>query len=655
MLLLGLAMLVAPKLTFASLVDETISLDRLYRPLAYTGGQNSSYDRASVSSTEALSWFANDDAGKFLRTENVDGRTEFVMADLVGPGAVTRIWSANPAGRIRFYFDGETRASYTEKLADLLGGKAAAFPYPWAYEAARGWNLYAPIPYGKSLKITLDNSDGDHAKSVYYHVGYRTYPADTAVETFAASNVNSGQMAKVGQQMLFAPPSKGSGINQTFLLGGKGSKTFGELNGEGVVSEFRVQILEMNHRLLSETPKAEELDDLHQALRNLVLEAKFDGQKTISVPLVDLFLCAGGVNAYQTFAMAASEDGMFTLRLPMPFRKSARFQLVNQGENRFTVNTFLTVRNLERGTPPYVLHAHWKHTGGSTRPMRDLDCLHLDTEGVLVGSSMHIANPTTAWWGEGDEKITLDGSAFPDFFGTGTEDFYGYAWCDPTPFAMPFHTQPRVDGPGNKGHTQVARWFISDPIPFKRSIRFDIEMWHWQVVEADFDRVTMWYAPAKAVSPVKAEELILRRIERPRKIQGAVEGENLRVILQKGGTVEKQGGFPELSGGRQLWWRDAAEAGVLELAVDAPTPGVYEVSGHFCFASDYGRHQLSLNGKMLGLLDFYDKDLAWRTLTLGKVELRAGENVLRIENRGRNSVAKPGQMFGLDYLVIVPK
>ena len=40
-------------------------------------------------------------------------------------------------------------------------------------------------------------------------------------------------------------------------------------------------------------------------------------------------------------------------------------------------------------------------------------------------------NPVEAWWGEGDEKVFVDGEKFPSHFGTGTEDYYGYAWCWP--------------------------------------------------------------------------------------------------------------------------------------------------------------------------------------------------------------------------------
>ena len=52
--------------------------------------------------------------------------------------------------------------------------------------------------------------------------------------------------------------------------------------------------------------------------------------------------------------------------------------------------------------------------------------------------------PTWVGGGEGDEKVYVDGETFPSHFGTGTEDYYGYAWgrYEPWinhPFCCPTH------------------------------------------------------------------------------------------------------------------------------------------------------------------------------------------------------------------------
>ena len=64
-----------------------------------------------------------------------------------------------------------------------------------------------------------------------------------------------------------------------------------------------------------------------------------------------------------------------------------------------------------------------------TRPFRDWHVAGIQGQGHLVGTVLDVENPpAAAWWGEGDEKIYVDGEAFPSLFGTGTEDYFGYAW-----------------------------------------------------------------------------------------------------------------------------------------------------------------------------------------------------------------------------------
>jgi len=45
-------------------------------------------------------------AGITCASRIVTGRKEHVMMDIAGPGAIVRIWSANPAGTLRIYLDG---------------------------------------------------------------------------------------------------------------------------------------------------------------------------------------------------------------------------------------------------------------------------------------------------------------------------------------------------------------------------------------------------------------------------------------------------------------------------------------------------------------------------------------------------------------------
>ena len=75
------------------------------------------------------------------------------------------------------------------------------------------------------------------------------------------------------------------------------------------------------------------------------------------------------------------------------------------------------------------------------------------------------------WWGEGDEKFYVDGEKFPSTFGTGTEDWVGYAWSAEPAFPLfdsGFASQPFTPIDGN-GHTIISRFHVSDNIPFQKS------------------------------------------------------------------------------------------------------------------------------------------------------------------------------------------
>jgi len=71
--------------------------------------------------------------------------------------------------------------------------------------------------------------------------------------------------------------------------------------------------------------------------------------------------------------------------------------------------------------------------------------------------------------GEGDEKIYVDGETFPSHFGTGSEDYYGYAWGSTEVFTHAYHNQPRCDDPKNYGNTSVNRFHVIDDIPLTKA------------------------------------------------------------------------------------------------------------------------------------------------------------------------------------------
>lgn len=640
MSIIGLLAFIAP-VTTASILAEMGDLERLATVANYRSFQHSSYDRASKSPTEG--WFANADAGQYIRTEENQGRREHVMAEHTGPGAIVRIWSANPAATLRIYLDGETTPRLEAPMSDLLRGRVAPFGAPFAYEVARGCNLYFPIPFGKSAKVTVDAVH--EVRGLYYHVGFRGYPEGTSVETFDLKRLPD---LKPISDAMRNPPSVGQSLVSNRHTVTKASPQRVALTGAGVVRQVRVRVAPLGDesRWSWSDPRR-----IHNVLRGLQLKVTVDGQTTILAPLGDFFSTAGGVHPAESLPLSVGSDGTLLCRFVMPFARGIEFEVSNTQDVGVPVTLQLSgTRNGE--IPPLRLYASWGVDHGSTRPMRDLNFLNTTGQGRLVGSFLHVENPTPGWWGEGDEKIYVDGEPWPSFFGTGTEDYYGYAWCSPELFRHPYHGQPNCTGPGNFGHTNVFRWHIVDDIPFSRSMRFDMEMWHWETVVGTWARTTYWYARPGDQGPAPYALRMPAELLPPQPVKGALEGEAMVVERHTGGTHEVQEGFWALSGGKQRWWKDPKPGDELVLKFDATKAGTYEVVGHLCHARDYGKHELWLDDQRIGEMDFYSPDLGWKKVSLGRHTLTAGPHRLRVVCREPNERAEPRRMFGLDYILL---
>lgn len=636
----------AESVTTAKLMHEMIDLAGMaeFPAPGYLCKQFSSYDRASKSPTQ--DWFANNDCGQYLRAEEHAGRQEQVMMDAAGPGAIVRIWSANPAGTLRIYLDGADQPAIEAPMADLLGGKFPGLPRPIAGEYSKGWNLYFPIPYAKSCKVTSDKG------GFYYHVNYRTYPQGTPVETFQSSQIKS---LATQIETLAARLAQPRGADSE--LGGDTEPFEFEVPaGESMRQEFT------GPRALTYSVLRVNAKDREAALRGIVLRVSFDGERCIEAPLGDFFGSAPGINPFDTLPLGMTREGEMYCHWLMPFRESAVIELVNTTDQSANLSGEIALKDYEWTPRSMHFHAKWRaQFDVATRPMQDWNYLAAHGQGVFAGVSFAIDNPVKAWWGEGDEKIYVDGETFPSHFGTGTEDYYGYAWCWPGLFTHAYHSQSRCDGPANYGRTSVNRFHIIDRIPFTKDFRFDMELWHWdEKCKVNMAVTAYWYARPGATDgfkAIRAEEAIVRPMPAyvvPR-VAGALEGESLKIVKVTG-TADPQD-WDGLSAGQHLWWHAGMKPGdTLTVSFPAPKTGKYRVLARFLTARDYGIHQLAINGKPAGApIDFYNPDVkATPERDLGVFDLKGGDNQFSATITGANEKALKSYMFGLDYLLLKP-
>jgi hypothetical protein len=668
-----------------SLLTEMINREALarYPNPYYTTRQFSSYDRnATESGTQ--NWFANWDRTQFIRVEENQGRKEYVMMDSEGPGAIVRFWMTFAGegagqGTLRIYFDGEKEptiegtAFYVLSGGALVGMPLSMSVSPKTNYERRGHNLYLPLPYAKHCKITYQSENitntgaKDGGESVYYNINYRDYESSTDVTTFSKAQLeeNKQLFRQVQEQLLFRDKdyqlSQLDIQNETFskTLKGDESYDFG-IEGPAAVRKLSLKL---------------DAENENQALRSIIIKISFDGEQTVWTPVGDFFGTGYQYRDSNTWYTTVSENGNMNAYWVMPFRDQARITLLNLGEQDVSISKgSITYSDWTWDNSSMYFGADWHqysdlYTGerksmeGEGNPF-DINYTQLKGSGVYVGDVITLFNTSYAWWGEGDEKIYIDGEDFPSHFGTGTEDYYGYAWVRPEVFTNhPFISQP--DGSGNitPGYTVNMRFRALDAIPFQDQLTVDMEMWHWVSTAINFAPTTFYYLKSGGESLIQPDrenakkEVALHRRDLISPIikDNRIEGENLIVDSYSSGAISFQYlEEPKLSNDKQLWWREGSEGDSLKATFISDEAGTFTATANFVVAPDYGIVNFLINGQTV-LEDFnaYHDSVSTRKVELGEVRLDQGENEIRVTLQGEvNELNKA--FFGLDYIDFLP-
>jgi hypothetical protein len=302
-------------------------------------------------------------------------------------------------------------------------------------------------------------------------------------------------------------------------------------------------------------------------------------------------------------------------------------------------------------------HAKWHRDTVKLSEDRFPDWVMLQTEGRgrFCGTMLHVWNPRGGWWGEGDEKFFVDGEKFPSTFGTGSEDYFGYAWCNPGLFQRPYHAQTMTQQ--NKGHQSVLRWHVVDNIPFDKAFEADIEKYDHPGPGVKYANTVFWYLSPDGVDPYEPVE--------PAKRDGYYDYPvfvlaGVKVIESKAGDVVAQDMRGYTAGkwqdGDQLWWTGGKPGDKLTIALPVKAAGKFNVNLQLTKAKDYAIVQFYLDGKKVGQpVDLYNSpDVVAAAVSLGAHELTAGEHKLTVEIVGANDAAIKSYMFGIDTITCEP-
>ena len=460
--------------------------------------QSSSYNRQTTEK-DGEGWYANADMSYFVRVENNNNRREFVLFDQDGPSAIVRWWMTfwkAENGTLRIYLDNDSIPAIEGAPFDVISGQMLAeapFSQGVPEDAPineRGHNLYVPIPFAEHCKITyecdsLRLKDGHYWPDVFYNICYREYEEGTKVETFSMEAL---QQAKPIFDQTKALLEQEFNTQETI-------ETFDRelLPGDSLVLQFNSKNSAITYLELELDSKNKE-----QALRSTVLSGTFDGHQTIWVPVGDFFGTGYQIFGHKTWANSTTAEGTMQSAWVMPFTKNCELTYINYGKDTIKINGEVGLSNYKWKTNSMYFGACWHEyhhikTRGEKNLFFDMNYVDIKGKGIYVGDQVTLFNMANTWWGEGDEKIFVDGEEFPSSIGTGSEDYYGYAFGHPEPFSHPFISQPTGAGNFVPGMTVNIRHRSLDAIPFKTSISSNIEMWHWASTCINYAQTAYFY------------------------------------------------------------------------------------------------------------------------------------------------------------------
>ena len=288
---------------------------------------------------------------------------------------------------------------------------------------------------------------------------------------------------------------------------------------------------------------------------------------------------------------------------------------------------------------------------------------------------LSILQAEPGWFGEGDDMFYVDGEKTPSIQGTGSEDYFNDAWG--LHVAEGEYTgSPISEGEGLGARMTAYRWHLVDPIPFRTSLRVEIEHKGWTYLpngrvktafgerEDLISSVAYWYQKEIATGqpPVPYGTARLphgnaKQIEVENAI-GDSKAENGKVSVSK-----------DLFWGKDVLLFVADGPGSrVEVPFTVDESGRYELSTQVAQAPDYGVYEIWLDGKPVAARELEHEpgaDIREQTRfdgyaydtyvgldrRLGWMDLAAGRHTLTFVCLGKNP-ASSGFTLGVDNVIL---
>ncbi len=390
----------------------------------------------------------------------------------------------------------------------------------------------------------------------------------------------------------------------------------GELTGPGAITHFWIFGFPMDPFLSNA----------------LVIRMYWDGEEhpSVEAPLGDFFAVGQGMSrdvnsaVVSVSAYGRSRNCFWN----MPFNKSAKVTITNESKEHEVLGLWYLLNWRKHDTPfpkdtPYF-HARYRQAF-PTQPDENYVICDTTGKGHYVGTVLSVMHTDLGWFGEGDERFYIDGEDYPSISGTGTEEYVGDAW-GLREFMRPMFGVPMFEGyhPGDRA--SIYKWHLTDPVPFKESLHFEIE--HFGALRAPdlywvkgfnertdwFSSVAFWYQ-----YPVRTFEEPIPSLDKRLPKYTVIPRDKLKVRT----TPEDMTYWSEM-------YVPGEDGAVIEFDFEVEEAGRYQVNAIMGYFFTGGLYQAAVDGKDVGRprdYSFRGEDTAWDGFDLHDFE--PGTHTLR--------------------------